>query len=236
MAISNTLVKKTANSKVSTFLTGTGEITLSNEIVRNYLTNGNGHVSDQECMMFIALCKGQKLNPFIREAYLIKYGDNQPASMVVSKDVYQKRAETNPHYDGKKSGIIVLNDNGIEYRDGTVFLANESLIGGWCEVYRKDRKYSERVEVSMDEYMGKKKDGTPNNQWATKPATMIRKVAIAQALRETFPTDLNGMFTAEEMNVSDSFEQMPAVDQQTAEREPITVSTAEAKEIVQDEM
>ena len=29
-------------------------------------------------------------------------------------------------------------------------------MGGWCEVYRKDRE-PERVEVSLDEYVGKKK-------------------------------------------------------------------------------
>lgn len=233
MAVSNTLVQQ-QKTTLSKFTTDSGEITLSNELVRNYLTNGNGRVSDQECMMFIALCKGQKLNPFIREAYLIKYGDSQPATMVVSKDVYQKRAENHPQYDGKKSGIIIVDANGeFKHRDGALCLSNETLVGGWCEVYRKDRKYSERVEVSMDEYMGKKKDGSPNNQWATKPATMIRKVAIAQALRETFPTALNGMYTAEEMNVSDVFETMPAVDQQAEKNEEVTVVKTE---VIQDEM
>lgn len=233
MAVSNTLVQQ-PKTTLSKFTTDSGEITLSNELVRNYLTNGNGRVSDQECMMFIALCKGQKLNPFIREAYLIKYGDSQPAAMVVSKDVYQKRAENHPQYDGKKSGIIIVDANGeFKHRDGALCLPNETLVGGWCEVYRKDRKYSERVEVSMDEYMGKKKDGSPNNQWATKPATMIRKVAIAQALRETFPTALNGMHTAEEMNVSDVFETMPAVDQQAEKNEEVTVVKSE---VIQDEM
>lgn len=229
MAVNNTLAPKKQNTSVSKFSTDTGEITLSNQIVRQYLTNGNGQVSDQECMMFIALCKGQKLNPFLKEAYLIKYGNSQPATMVVSKDVYQKRAENNPQYDGKKSGIIVLSDGCIEYRDGTFYLPDEQLVGGWCEVYRKDRSHSERVEVSFDEYVGRTKDGEINGQWSKKPATMIRKVAIAQALREAFPTDLNGMFTAEEMNVSDSFETEPVIDQ------PI-IETIQQSEVIQDEM
>lgn len=50
---------------------------------------GGGNVSDQEVKLFIALCSAQKLNPFIKEAHLIKYGSS-PATMVVSKDVYQK--------------------------------------------------------------------------------------------------------------------------------------------------
>lgn len=201
MAIQNTLGQpKQEETKVSVYQTDTGEIKLSNAIIRQYLTNGNGKVTDQECMMFIGLCKGQKLNPFMKEAYLIKYGDSQPATMVVSKDVYQKRAENNVQYDGKKSGIIVLGENGIEHRDGTFYLPTEKVVGGWCEVYRKDRKYSERVEVAFDEYVGKTSKGEINGQWSKKPATMIRKVAIAQALREAFPTDFNGMYIEEEMD------------------------------------
>lgn len=53
---------------------------------------------------------------------------------------------------------------------------------GWAEVFRKDRAHSSRVEVSFDEYVGRKNDGTINGQWSKKPATMIRKVAIVQAL------------------------------------------------------
>ncbi|HBF3006568.1 TPA: recombinase RecT, partial [Clostridioides difficile] len=50
--------------------------------VKNYLVSGNGNVTDQEVLMFIELCKAQKLNPFIKEAYLIKFG-NSPANIVV---------------------------------------------------------------------------------------------------------------------------------------------------------
>lgn len=222
--VNNTLVKNPSKpSKSNQYMTDTGEITLSNEIVRQYLTNGNKNVTDQECMMFIALCKGQKLNPFIREAYLIKYSDAKPASMVVSKDVYQKRAEKNIQYDGKASGIIVLKDDEIEYRSGAFYIPEkEKLVGGWAEVYRKDRSHAERVEVSFDEYVGKKNDGTINGQWTTKPATMIRKVAIAQALREAFPTDLNGTVIAEELGLSDSFESEPPVEI-TETEEPVNV-------------
>ncbi|MCQ5063252.1 recombinase RecT, partial [Faecalibacillus intestinalis] len=66
--------------------------------------------------------------------------------------------------------------------------SREELVGGWCEVYRKDRE-PERVEVSLDEYVCKKKDGTVNAQWSGKPATMIRKVAVAQCLREAFTSE-----------------------------------------------
>lgn len=195
---------KQAKDKLTVVKTDTGDIQLSSNIVRNYLVNGGGNVTDQEVKLFIALCAGQKLNPLIKEAYLIKYG-TQPAQMVVSKDVYQKRANKNPNYDGKKAGIVVLNLQGnIDYREGALLIEGEKLLGGWCEVYKKNSKVPERIEVSFDEYVGKKKDGSINNQWATKPATMIRKVAIAQALREAFTEDFQGMYTAEEVGIDEN--------------------------------
>lgn len=193
-------------NKVTTIKTDTGEIKLSSAIVKNYLVAGGGNITDQEVKLFIALCSAQKLNPFIKEAHLIKYGTN-PATMVVSKDVYQKRADKHPDYRGKKAGIIVLNQKGeIDYRVGTFYIPDvETLVGGWCEVYRKDRE-PERVEVSLNEYIGRKKDGTVNSQWSGKPATMIRKVAVAQCLREAFSTEFQGLYVSEEMGIEELHE------------------------------
>ena len=196
-------VNKTAN-KVTKIITDTGEIQLSSATVRNYLVNGGGTVTDQEVKLFIALCSAQRLNPLIKEAYLIKYG-SQPAQMIVSKDVYQKRANKNPNYEGKKAGVVVLNLQGVvDYREGSLVVDGETLLGGWCEIYKKGYKVPERVEVSFNEYVGRKKDGSVNNQWATKPATMIRKVAVAQALREAFTEDFQGLYTSEEVGVDEN--------------------------------
>lgn len=189
------------NNKACTYQIASGEqISLTPQTVKDYLVNGGGNVTDQEIMMFMALCKSQKLNPFTRDAYLIKYG-NQPAAIVVGKGALEKRAEINPNYDGKTCGIIILQEDGrLEYRRGAMALKGENVVGGWCDVYRKDRTHPEHVEVSFDEYVGRKKDGQINGQWTTKPATMIQKVAVAQALRQAFPNDLNAMYSQEEMD------------------------------------
>lgn len=206
MPVGNMLQQNNASreNKVTLIQTDTGEIKLSSAIVKNYLVAGGGDVSDQEVKLFIALCSAQKLNPFIKEAHLIKYGSS-PATMVVSKDVYQKRADKHPEYKGKKAGIIILDANSqIQYRVGTFYIpVTETLVGGWCEIYRKDRE-PERVEVSLDEYVGRKKDGTINSQWSGKPATMIRKVAVAQCLREAFTTEFQGMYLGEEFGEADA--------------------------------
>lgn len=195
-------------SQMVTFVAGKEKISLSKEMVRAYLVSGDAsRVSDQELAMFINLCRYNGLNPWLREAYLIKYG-NSPATLVVGKEAYMKRAESHEAYDGFEAGIIVCDpETGeIMYRTGCFVLDGENVVGGWSEVWRKDRKKPFRIEVPINEYIGRKKDGEVNGQWATKPATMIRKVALTQALREAFPSMLGGMYTAEERGVDEPVE------------------------------
>lgn len=172
---------------------------LTAETVRNYLVSGGGNVTDQEVVMFLELCKAQKLNPFVKDAYLIKYG-NQAAQIVTGKDVFIKRAYENPNFDGMRAGVVILKKDGsLEYREGSLKLANETLVGGWCEVYLKDKRCPAKAVVSFDEYAGRKANGQLNSMWANKGATMIRKVAQSQALREAFPSEFRGCYQKEEL-------------------------------------
>lgn len=178
---------------------------LTADTVRNYLVSGSGsaNITDQEVMMFLEMCKAQKLNPFIGEAYLVKYG-NQAAQRITGKDVFIKRAAESPIFDGMRAGIVVVNRKGeLEYREGSLKLPNEQIIGGWCEVYLKDKKYPAKAVVSFEEYAGRKANGEINSMWSSKPGTMIRKVAQSQALREAFPNELRGLYQAEEMGTTE---------------------------------
>lgn len=197
-------LQKTNIDNASVEFSANGEkIKLSPAIVKNYLVNGNGDITDQEVVYFINLCKSQGLNPFIKDCYLIKYG-SQAAQMVVSKDVFLKRAERNVQYDGSEAGVIVLTQDGeVVYRKGSFYLKDrEELVGGWADVYKKDITHPMHVEVGFDEYAGRTKDGSLNSQWASKGGTMIRKVALCQALRETFPNDFQQLYGEEEMNAN----------------------------------
>ena len=178
------------------------EIQLSPDIIREYLVSGDGRVTDQEVMMFLSLCKYQKLNPFLREAYLVKYG-NQAATIVTGKETYTKRAAASPLCDGYKAGIFIATKDGeIQKRGGAMFVKalGETVVGGWAEVYRKDWKVPVYNEVAFDEYVGRKKDGSITKMWSEKGATMIRKVALVQALREALPEELGGTYSPEEIN------------------------------------
>lgn len=205
--VKNTLAKKPqdkANQMVE-FEAGGKKIALSPATVVKYLVNGNGNVTMQEVVMFINLCKYNGLNPFLREAYLIKYG-NQPATMVVGKDAILKRAMRNPKYKGNEAGIIIRDkETGeLENRVGTFYMPDqEELVGGWAEAYVDGYEKPIKVTVSFGEYC-LMKNGQPASNWAVKPATMIRKVAQMQALREAFPEDMSQMYGAEESSIDDN--------------------------------
>lgn len=222
--IQNKLAKPAEDSQekdIAEYEVGGQTVRISPKTVRAFLVNGNGQVTDQEVMMFISLCKYQRLNPFLREAYLIKYGD-QPATIVTGKEAFMKRAMRNPAYAGFEAGVVVMLENGLmDNRVGSIVLDGEKLVGGWAKIHVKGWEVPMMLTVAFDEYVGRKSNGEVNQQWRTKPASMIRKVAIVQALREAFPEDLGGMYTAEERAVADLSETIVNPDALEAETEPI---------------
>ncbi|HHK7848436.1 TPA: recombinase RecT [Streptococcus pneumoniae] len=85
-----------------------------------------------------------------------------------------------------------LNPFANEVYKGAIMLPEDTLIGGWARVHRKNFKVPVEIFVSREEY--DKKQST----WNTMPATMIRKVALVNALREAFPEDLGNMYTEDD--------------------------------------
>ena len=238
MAVANSLVKAQNTEIKVKYDTPNGEVILKPSTVRNMLVNGNGAITDQELTMFLSLCKYQKLNPFLREVYLIKYGSS-PATMVVGKDVLLKRATRSPKYEGMQAGVIVVTANGeLKEREGTFVLDGENLVGGWAKVFVKDYSTPIYASVSMKEY------STDKSNWQSKPATMIRKVAVAQALREAFPEEVASMYDASEMDktVADTSGKeivldetpipMPAEDTSTQNAVETPVQVVEAEKVI----
>lgn len=195
-------------------------VKLSGSIIKQYLTSGSGKVSDQEVVMFLNLCRFQHLNPFLNEAYLVKFG-TAPASIIVSKEAFMKRAENNPHYRGFKAGVIVQRGDEIVSLTGAVKLPNDVLIGGWAEVKRDDRDEPTRIEISFNEFS--KSQAT----WKSMPLNMIRKSAIVNALREAFPESLGAMYTEDDKQPIEN--QAPVKDVSPKEDKLNSLLTSNAK-------
>lgn len=206
------------------------EIVLTKDVVKKYLCKDKD-ISDDEFYLFASLCKARGINPFLKEAYIVKYGQN--AQIFPGKDFFMKRAAMNPKFDGIEDGVIAISPKGeVTYLDGTFVPDGFSLAGGWAKVYVKGISKPKCVTLSLKEYAKKDKDGNALSNWKDMPAVMINKCAKVSALREAFPLDFNGLYIEEEFNGRDD----PIVQQTPANDDAINVDAKVVNNEPADEM
>ncbi|MCW0950285.1 phage recombination protein Bet [Streptococcus anginosus] len=153
-------------------------------------------LTEKQVGQALSLIKGRNLNPLANEVYIVAYKKKSGGtefSLIVSKEAFLKRAAQNPNYEGFEAGVVTVDDEGVMHeRKGALMLPGDTLVGGWARVYRKNFKVPVEIFVSREEY--DKKQST----WNAMPATMIRKTALVNALREAFPEDLSNMYTEDD--------------------------------------
>jgi len=149
------------------------EVSLTGSDVAKYISTDES-VTEKEVFMFLNMCRYLRLNPFLKEIYLVKYRGS-PAVFVVSYQALLRRAQENPNFDGYETRIEG------QFPDLTATAV----------VYRKDRSKPVEVSVKYAEAVKKVVDRTgkavPNAMWASMPEWMLRKVTLARALKESFP-------------------------------------------------
>lgn len=205
------------------------EVKLSPAIVAKYVLTGNGEASDKDVFSFLAKCRARGLNPLAGDAYMTSYRNRDGStstSVIVSKDYFVRTATQQPGFDGMRAGVVVANrkTGELTYREGSIVGKNsECLVGGWAEVYDKGRRFASRAEVSLDEY------DQGRSLWKSKPATMIRKVALVQALREAYPGAFGGIYDRDEMPEP----VIPIPDAPTVDEQPADAETVEAETVAE---
>lgn len=211
---SNAIVEYTASDGV--------EVKLTPAIVARYIVTGNAEPSDRDVYSFMMQCRARGLNPLAKDCYMTSYRNrdgSKSVSVIVSKDYFVRTATKQPDYDGCRAGVVVGVVAGpqkgeIVYREGCLVVPKrDRLLGGWAEVFSKNRTHPSRAEVSLEEY------DQHRSLWKTKPATMIRKVALVQAIREAYPEQFGGVYDGSEMPEHDR----PAepVDAEPVDAEPV---------------
>ena len=154
---------------------------ITSKLLSDYFATLTDKLTDVQRNQFAAVAQAFGLNPFKREIYATTYRnkDGQTVmSIVTGYEVYLKRAEMNPNYNGFETNFQVVNGE----------------MGCTCKVYRKDRTMPVTSTVWMSEY------STGRSLWASKPRMMLEKVAIATAFRRAFPCDFGGMpYTNDEL-------------------------------------
>jgi len=207
------------------------KIKLSITMIREFIavpTKSGALPSPRDCLRFLMLCKGKRANPFEGDCYMIGYdSQNGPSfSIVCGIELFLKRAEQSPDYDGRESGVVVETTDGIIERQGSIVYDNEKLLGGWAKVYRKNHSHPEYKSVKFTTY------NTGKSRWEKDPGGQIEKVALSQALRQGYATALGGLYTQEEMQrVTESGEGLLTVKEPIAMPEEIQSVEGEKKYI-----
>ncbi len=175
------------------------------KVLKNTVAVGT---TNEEFQMFIGHCKGTGLNPFKKEIWCIKtpgkkYQDNngewkqKPDQVQIMTGIngFFAIANSNQGFDGYESGLIAPDGSFV-----TAAYPKADFIGAWCKVYRKDRRIPTEAIAMLSEYdKSKAQNYSKYGIWNTMKRTMIIKCAESVGLRKTFPQELNGMYTAEEM-------------------------------------
>lgn len=183
------------------------DVKLTHDIIRSALCQGDTVCSAKEIFLFAKLCQARKLNPFIGDAYLVKYG-SRAASIIPSKAYWMRKLKAAKGYSSHQAGILLASTvEGkvvVDKHIGTFYMPQtQTLVGGWAEVVIGDVAHYHDVQLSVFD--------KGRATWKEMPATMIRKVALAQLIREILPDDFNGMYTEEEAmamkNVTENNEQ-----------------------------
>lgn len=174
----------------------TAQNQVTKQLLLDYLTATTPGLNQSQVQQFLAVSMAFNLNPWKKEVYPIPYTSNGKTimSIVTGYEVYLKRADLNPNYDGYQiewNGTFVRSKVQKSGKNGNysvdALLPKDDDVSCICTVYRKDRKMPVRCEVFYSEYT------QGNSMWCTKPRVMLEKVAIARAMRLAFPTEFGGM-------------------------------------------
>ena len=132
--------------------------------------------------VFFYTCQALGLNPLLNEVCAVTYKD-KTGKYTMSIQVMRDGFLTIAHRSGKFAGL----ESGVYEAD-----EKRKTMVGWAKVYHKDFNQPVYQEADFNEYT------TGKLLWASKPKTMIKKVAESMALRKAF--NVSGVYAAEEMD------------------------------------
>lgn len=200
------------------------------ENLRTYLKVPDGK-KDTDLMLDLEIARQRGLNPFTGEMYYAQDG-----RLAVTKSGEGILASRNPNFDPPTTGLVVLTKEGeLVERKGAVKLPTDKILGAWSKVeslnyessvsfyeyyngaYVIDENCDKVLDALGKEKRKTKSDGKPmgTNVWDSKPATMIRKVALTHALRECFPQVYSGIYDDSESGFMETANQTPQATQAT---------------------
>lgn len=170
------------------------------DLVKRTVAKGS---SDDELRLFLQVCKGANLNPFLKQVHLIPRWDSKEGretrTIQVSIDGFRSIAESSGNYAGNDD-VIFKGEKEIEFTKGKDAIKEKITVPleATVSVYKvvQGQRYPFTATARWDEYYPGAKMGF---QWHIRPKLMLGKCAEALALRKAFPKLLSGMYAQEEM-------------------------------------
>ncbi len=162
------------------------------ELIKRTVAKG---ASDDELKLFLHLASRYDLDPFTRQIWFIKYGDD--AHIFTGRDGFLHIAHRSGAFNGMNSTLreepVPFEIRYYNRKEKKVeVLKRPSQFVAVCTVYRKDMEQPFICEVWESEY------STGQGLWPTKRRVMIQKVAEASTLRRAF--DISGLYLPEEVS------------------------------------
>jgi len=163
------------------------------EILKNSICKG---VSIEEFETFLMACTKTGLDPFMKQIYAVKRKSKRPdgswgdtMTIQTGIDGYRLIAERTGRYAPGPEPTYTYDQEG-RLQAATAYIKKMTRDGTWHLV---------SASAFYDEYCQKKSDGTPMGLWATMPRTMLAKCSESICLRKSFPAEMSGVYTKEEM-------------------------------------
>ena len=189
-------------------------------------------VTKPELAAFLHECQRRKLDPFIRQIYLLGRWDKKKKRKVyrsqTSIDGFRliaRRAADKAHIDYGYQETIWFDPKGGRHE---VWLAADPPAAVKVVVVRNGQPFDAVAKYA--EYVQVNNDGDPMGMWKSMPAGQLAKCAEALALRKAFPEDLGGLYTEEEMAQADNPQTVHATAEVVHNRHEIAPPPADVLE------
>ncbi len=153
--------------------------------------------TDDELQLFLSVCHGAQLNPFLKQVHFVKRWDTKQGREVgtiqVGIDGFRAIAESGGQYAGSDDAVH-RDDSEIKIKDETVKVPGSAtvtvykLIGSERCPFTATARWREYYPGDKQGYM-----------WKKMPYGQLAKCAEGLALRKAFPKLLSGLYVPEEM-------------------------------------